>query len=133
MIEEDSQKIQFAVNYILERSPGTTMIYLFGSRAAEDYRSDSDYDMAFLPAKALSSLELFNLTSDLSYELSADVDLIDLLVADEVIKNIVVNEGKLIYASSQKKVDEFELAVVSSYLDLNYFRRGALEDFYSER
>lgn len=112
--------------------PGLEFAYLFGSRADGSERPESDYDLAFRAREALDPVALFGLRSKLEAELDADVDLVDLRAADDVIKVQIVGTGVVLYNADRTALDEFEMYALSDYARLNEARAGILEDYYGK-
>ena len=63
---------------ILRRRPNIRLAILFGSRAGEDARSDSDIDLALLADEPLSGTIVLELTEAIGSEFGCPVDIVDL-------------------------------------------------------
>ena len=63
---------------ILRRRPSIRLAILFGSRAGEDARSDSDIDLALLADEPLSGTIVLELTEAIGGEFGCPVDIVDL-------------------------------------------------------
>lgn len=88
------------------RRHGARFAYLFGSRAADRARSDSDYDFAVSLAGRRDADALW---LDLVRTLRTDhVDLVDLDESDLVIRDVVERTGRLIYERDREARMRFE-------------------------
>jgi len=96
---EDIQRIRRIVGPIASRRGCFRRIYLFGSRARGDGRSDSDYDFCVYPDDGVSFLNLAGLLNDLMNGLSGSVDIVDAsaLESDSIFLNEIEREGILVY------------------------------------
>jgi len=69
-----------AVELILAVLPDAEAIYLFGSKARDDARSDSDVDLAVLGTARTDPMSRFELQERIAARLHTAVDLVDLRV-----------------------------------------------------
>lgn len=119
------------VSTITASYPTTSAIYLFGSRATEREKADSDWDIALLTAEKLPPLERWQLSGALCELLDGEVDLVDLLTASTVFQMQIVTTGKLLF-QQQPATANFEMQVFSMYGRLQESRREIVEQFISE-
>ena len=111
--------------------PGLKGIYLFGSRAENTAKADSDYDLAFLaPGHPLDDQALYQLRLRLASRLDADVDLIDLEQASTVLQFQIVAKGIRVFSDDDLFCDTFDLFVFASYQHLNEGQQEILQDIY---
>jgi len=108
--------------------PGVVAIYLFGSAAAGELRTDSDIDLAVLPAAPVPAANLWSLAQALAVTAGRDVDLIDLQSASTVMRAQVISTGKRLYCAKGLLCSEFEGRAYSDYARLNEERRYILGD-----
>jgi predicted nucleotidyltransferase len=108
--------------------PDVRAIYLFGSRAEGEARSESDIDIAVLPRSPLSELERYDLAQALAARLNRDVDLLDLESASTVVRMQVIARGERLYPAVSRDLELFEDFVFADYARLNEERAGILAD-----
>jgi uncharacterized protein len=119
---------ELMVKALLGAAPDCKAIYLFGSWGTADQRSDSDIDLAILPAAPLAAVYRWELAQELSSALGCNVDLIDLLSASTVLRMQIIANGELLYGFHSSEVEQFADMVFSSYARLNEERREILTD-----
>ena len=91
-VEELSRIVApIAVHYNIRR------VFLFGSRARDDYRPDSDYDFCILPGEHCSMLTLGGLITDLKDALGHDIDLIYEDCIEDGFKDTLRDDDILLY------------------------------------
>jgi len=120
------------INIIRAHYPETQAIYLFGSYQTADERPHSDVDIALLlppeQAKAVGTLALSALRSELEVYLERDVDLINLRQVPTVLQKEVVAADRQIYCANAYAAAEFEMLTFSYYQKLNEERRNIIRD-----
>lgn len=129
MTIEDAGKL--ITDFLVDRIT-PSVIYLFGSRAADRARSNSDYDIAYLSDKHLSNYERFMLAQELAAILNRDVDLVDLKQASTVFQTEIIETGKVLHGDHSTDKALFEMRALKDYAILNEERRVILENI-SER
>jgi uncharacterized protein len=116
----------------LDVFPRTEAIYLFGSAAENQLRSDSDIDVAvLLPstlAREIGTLAMHPLRQQLEAALNRAVDLVNLRTVSTVFQNEVIVTGQRIFSAACLAADEFEMHVLSLYQKLSAERAGILAD-----
>ena len=96
------------------------LIVLFGSTVNGNIHRESDIDIAFLSdEKNLDKYELFMIAQELAAKLNREIDLIDLSKASTVFQAQIVQTGKTIYCTDERKKAEFELKALKMYAKLN--------------
>lgn len=129
MDTEHAEKV--IMDFLLDRIV-PSVIYLFGSYAANRTHSNSDIDIAYLSEKNLSNYERFMLAQELAAIVNKDVDLIDLKQASTVFQAQVIEKGKVLHGNDSNEKARFEMQALKSYAMLNEERRMIL-DSISER
>jgi len=123
-----SDSITDLVALLLERHPGLSAVYLFGSRATDSARPDSDWDIALL-GSGLDSAQLRITALRAAGLLGAETDLVDIRLASTVLKAEVLKRGRPILVADPGKVARFEMEVLTEYQNLNENRKHILCDF----
>jgi len=108
--------------------PGLQALWLFGSRAGEGCRPDSDWDLAFLAKAPLDGWQLLDLRARLSAATGSEVDLVDLHKASTVLAIEVLRADRLLLDPDPFVRENFEMRTLTQYQDLNEARKGILED-----
>jgi predicted nucleotidyltransferase len=119
---------QALIEGVRSEMPSVVAIYLFGSAAAGELRTDSDIDLAVLPAAPAPTAQLWSLAQGLEVSAGRDVDLIDLLSASTVMCAQVISKGKRLYCANELLCSNFEDRVYADYARLNEERRHILDD-----
>jgi uncharacterized protein len=116
------------VSLLRERHPGLCGIYLFGSRATDSARPDSDWDIGVL-GPGIIPADLRFTAARVANMLGAQVDLVDLRKASPVLKAEVLRQGRPIFASDRAETARCEMEALTEYQNLNESRRHILGDF----
>ncbi|MCL6632751.1 MAG: nucleotidyltransferase domain-containing protein [Alicyclobacillus herbarius] len=103
------------------------LIYLFGSAARGQLRSDSDVDVAFLPQHPLHAYDTFLHAQALADVVKRDVDLVDLSRASTVMQAEVVARGQRLYEADRNERYGFEMRTLKAYTMLNEERQCILD------
>jgi len=104
-------------------------VWLFGSRAREDSRSNSDIDIALLlEDNQIGSFPYLDFKVSLERVLNGNVDLIILNGSGEVLKHQVRKYGKIVFESSAKKRKQWEILSRKFYQDFLH-----LHDIYMRK
>lgn len=117
-----------AVSLIQASLPDVIAIYQFGSSVRETTHSESDLDLAVLPAHPLTAEVRWDIAQQLSIELRRDVDFVDLLSASTVMRMQVISQGRVLYEADATARQEFEMVTFSAYALLNEERAAILND-----
>jgi predicted nucleotidyltransferase len=138
MIRSDRGSImdtQLLSKTILSHFPKVEAIYLFGSHATSDERTDSDIDIAVLfpPEERLAgNVDLESCRQAIEEVSKKAVDLIELHATNTVLQHEIIQEGRAIFRRSDFVVDQFEMLVMSKYQKLNEERAGILQDIFQD-
>lgn len=116
------------INKILIDKVNPYLIYLFGSSVTENFRDDSDVDIAFLSDNSISEYEVFILAQEIADVLNREVDLINLSNSSTVFKAQVVGKGKVIYCTDNNRRMYFEMRAFKEYALLNEERQEILNN-----
>lgn len=108
--------------------PDLQALWLFGSRAGEACRPDSDWDLAFLAKTPLGGWQLLDLRARLSAAMDSEVDLVDLRNGSTVLAIEVLRADRLLLDLDPFARETFEMRTLTRYQDLNEARKGILED-----
>jgi predicted nucleotidyltransferase len=119
---------QALIEGIRSEIPSVVAIYLFGSAVAGELRTDSDIDLAVLPAAPVPAAQLWSLAQGLAVSAGRDIDLIDLQSASTVMRTQVISTGKRLYCANELLCSNFEDRVYADYARLNEERRHILDD-----
>ena len=111
---------------VLFRKYGVILAYLFGSQARETAGPISDTDIAVLLPKKHSEKRRFEIRLALMREcakiLKSDTDLVVFNdVSSLFFQYVILNEGKLIYQSSEEEAIDFESRTLGRYFDFEPF------------
>lgn len=98
-------------------------VILFGSRAADRAKRDSDHDIAVLMGAAPPAWETVGrLKLDLEDLLASDVDLVILDTASPIIAMQVLREGFLLSCRDPEALERFTVMTLTDYADLRRTR-----------
>ena len=117
-------------NAVLAELPYCLAIYVFGSRADDQARPDSDLDIAVLLPRMTQIDDKLAVLSHLAVELKVEVDLVDLRAASDVLRREVLVNGVCIHNAAPGEVLAWEAEAMTRY---GHYRRevaGLLADFH---
>ncbi|UNL87600.1 nucleotidyltransferase domain-containing protein (plasmid) [Priestia koreensis] len=112
---------------VLKNELSPNLVYLFGSQAAGNTHTKSDFDIAYLGNRSISHYERFMLAQQLASTLNRDVDLIDLNKSSTVFQAQVVGHGKVLYCTDENGRLMFEMLTFKKYARLNEERKEILD------
>ncbi|KZY29437.1 MULTISPECIES: nucleotidyltransferase domain-containing protein [unclassified Oleiphilus] len=119
------------VSLIKQHLPSVKLIYLFGSRATNEARPSSDWDIAVMAEKKIPVSTLWELKELLANTCCAEVDLIDLLQSTTVLNVQIIERGQLLYDACDAAMS-FETRVLSMYGRLQEGREDIMTDFVAQ-
>jgi len=112
--------------------PDVQRIYLFGSRAAGIEGPDSDLDLAVVLNGRADPVRLWEAREDIASRLDVDVDLVDLLAADTVLKHQIVTNGRRLFAADPLDAERYEIFILNDMMELNEARAPLIADIMRE-
>lgn len=112
--------------------PGLIAVYLFGSTANGNERSDSDVDVAVLGPTLVDEVELWQLAQALATRLGRNVDLVDLSRASTVMRSQIIATGMVLFDGDAAARRRFEGRAYADYARLNEERHEVLARLRSE-
>lgn len=102
------------VSMLRERLDGLKLVYLFGSQVSGGVTPESDVDLGVCCSAPVDPVVRYELEQDLAVELSRDVDLVDMVVAGDVVNKEIVENGVLLFGNTDS-AERYELKVYSDY------------------
>ncbi len=102
--------------------------YLFGSYAHGRENEHSDIDVAILPSKPMAHAQVWELAQKLAISIGKDVDVINLMECNTVLRMQVIQQGVLLF-DLQNKAPMFETDTYRMYQDLQFSRQDNLAAF----
>ena len=118
---------QTVIETIKARLPNVLAIYAFGSRIQGNASSESDLDLAVLVTGYADTLQLFDLSGELSELTACPVDLLDLRAASTVMQYQIITTGVCWWhLDSQSGI--YESFILSEKLALDISRASLLAD-----
>jgi hypothetical protein len=105
-------------------------LYLFGSRARERERADSDYDLGILFDFSVSFKERYEKIIRYAGELEGicKVDLVDMNSADYPLLYEIFENGLLLIDRNRDARVQFQAVKMSQYMDYQYFEKIMQEE-----
>jgi len=114
---------QALIAHYCKQDENIVAVYLFGSRAREDFTSQSDADLAILLKSKENDFDLLGFIVSMERMLELPVDAVVLNRAGEVLKFQVRLHGLLLYESDVKLRKQFEVMGRKYYEDFQYLHR----------
>jgi predicted nucleotidyltransferase len=94
------------------------LLVYFGSYLTEFYRDDSDIDIAYISETSLSPVEKMALYEDLiRYHRKSEIDLVDLVRSDPILRYEVALNGKVLYESEPGLFEKYQLYYIKRYYE----------------
>ncbi len=125
----ESELVDFLARRLFPRGARLVAVYLFGSAAHGELRSDSDLDVAFLGSTAPDSEAVFRAAQDLTLRIGREIDVLDLSRASTVMRAQVVGSGRRIFTGDESATDTFEMLALSDYARLEEERAETISSF----
>lgn len=110
---------------IIKENNNISFAYLFGSRVNNNFRLDSDLDIAVFFESEPSLYEIGKLCSELEIASNCEIDLIklnNLYSTNPELAYNIIKDGKLIFYKDISLVNEFKKNAILWYLDFKPFR-----------
>lgn len=128
-----AQDIETIVAEVLACLPSAQGIYIYGSMARGDGRSDSDLDIAVVQMTPPDAKHILMLRSRLGLLFGRDIDVLDLRRSSTEIAYQVIGDGECVWGADDESVALYENSVMSMYADLQIERAGIIEDILKRR
>ena len=119
-----SAEVDRAVGWLDEQF-GLDALWLFGSRARDTARAESDIDLAALFHRRPTAIQLLDARAELAILIGREVDLVDLERASPVLAMQVLRHGRLLLNRDPARSQRVAAALPSRYEDLKIIRREA--------
>jgi predicted nucleotidyltransferase len=116
---------------ILQKNGKVGAAYILGSAASGEMRTDSDVDIAILPAEGqkISSLELADITAELSFESRYTIDTGLITSANLVYSKEAITKGKRIFVRNAKWAGIMTASLIGMYMAFNDQRQELLNAY----
>ena len=118
---------QTVIETIKARLPNVLAIYAFGSRIQGNASSESDLDLAVLVTGYADTLQLFDLSGELSELTACPVDLLDLRAASTVMQYQIITTG-VCWWHLDSRSGIYESFILSEKLALDISRASLMAD-----
>jgi predicted nucleotidyltransferase len=127
---ERAKILSTAREVVLAALPETRALYVYGSFARGEERSDSDLDLAVLLPDGRRIPNAWELGSEIALRVKRDVDVVDLGRASDVLRHSVLSEGRALFAPSPDELLAWEASAMSRYARHREEIRDLLADFH---
>lgn len=120
----DKKSLKKEISQILGQKQGVLFAYLFGSRARNTQRSQSDVDVAvYLSDQVLKENKFYpeHLAKDIEKTINIPVDVRCLNHQGLIFLHQVLKHGEILVNNDNKKRVQFESRVYDEYLDFKYY------------
>lgn len=124
--------IEKKIKEILIEKTKASIIVLFGSFTKNNFRSDSDIDIAFFSDRKIGEYERFLISQEIANSLNRDVDLIDMKKASTVLNCEILGTGKVIYYEDENRLRELQISILKDYCLLNEERAVILKKVHEK-
>ena len=108
--------------------PSVSAVYLFGSQARKEAKTQSDIDIAVLFAE--KTTEKYNariqFTEDLRKLLGKNIDICDIQQGDIPFAYRILSESVILYVGDDQRRISFEVQLLRNYFDMHAF----FEEYY---
>jgi uncharacterized protein len=114
---------------LLQRLPDVQAIYVYGSFARGENRTDSDVDVAVLLPRGKQIADLLGVIGELSEALNCNADLVDVRRAGNILRKEILSDGITVYAREPEAVLGWEAEAMSEYAEHRERIREILAQF----
>jgi predicted nucleotidyltransferase len=114
---------------VLAEVPNCLAIYVYGSRAGDQARPDSDLDVAVLLPPDSQLPDRLTLASSLASRLKVEVDMVNLRRASDILRREVLATGIRIHNARPDEVLAWEAQALTRYGHYRHEVTELLEDF----
>ena len=104
-----------------------SFVYLFGSAARGELRTESDIDIAFYGLDPVSPSLLLDVSESMASIFHRNIDLVDLYSSNDVFRAQVIGTGELLIANHPSVLCERQMRWLKQYAMLNRERRPIIE------
>jgi predicted nucleotidyltransferase len=95
------------------------LLLYFGSYGTEFYHRESDIDIAFLSTENLAPEKKLSLLEDLiKYHKKSEIDLVDLRIAEPVLRYEIALHGRVIYEKEENLFEKYRLFYIKRFYEL---------------
>lgn len=95
------------------------LLLYFGSYGTEFYHRESDIDIAFLSTENLAPEKKLSLLEDLiKYHKKSEIDLVDLRIAEPVLRYEIALNGRVIYEKEENLFEKYRLFYIKRFYEL---------------
>lgn len=106
------------ISHKLAQKYDLSLIVLFGSQVDGTQRGDSDYDIAIMSNKKITSEDFFNIINNFTEKLETDVDIVVLnQIEDPLLLNNIARQSKVLFEKESGLYDEFVVNSIFNYID----------------
>ncbi|NLJ58897.1 MAG: nucleotidyltransferase domain-containing protein [Tissierellia bacterium] len=122
-LTEEEKKIIIS---ILTEDLEPQFIYVFGSYAIGEARSDSDVDIAIYQDCKIDPYKLFQVSNKISLKLKRDIDLVSLREVSTVFAAQIISKSEIIYSKDESLRQNYSIKIFKEYVKLNEEREVVL-------
>ena len=102
---------------IFKKYPDVRAVYLFGSVASGENRSDSDIDLGIYPRNSSVRAQKLDILADLTRNGFNDIDLVFLDTTDVIVRFEAVRQNRLVYCAPDFETGAFYSLTIRQYFD----------------
>lgn len=109
---KDTEKKIFS---FINKNLQVNTIYIYGSYITDNFRDNSDIDIALIPCQKIVPVELFDLSCDLAVITNTDIDLVDFTQATPVLKSQILKNNKIVFCNDHELRLYHEMTALKEY------------------
>ena len=95
------------------------LLVYFGSYGTEFYHHESDIDIAFLSVEDMTpENKLFLLEDLIKYHKKSEVDLVDLRIAEPILRYEIALHGRVLYEKEENLFEKYRLFYIKRFYEL---------------